>query len=151
MIEQLQIRIVRVPSGGGLKEAAVIMMVPSLDVPTADLFLRFAQAPPRCRAREDIAAIVSTGLLNSPDTLSATGGRAAERMFEIDLEICAFDGPLAANDPSIALLRMELGSLERGAYELVVRTTVSRFTDRQQPERGTNPTAREERLQFHCE
>ena len=68
----------------------------------------------------------------------------------MDVEIRRFDGPLAANDPWLALVRMDLGSLEPGAYQLVVRETVLHFTELHHPENAVDPAMSERRLSFNC-
>jgi hypothetical protein len=151
MIEPLEINTTRIPSDQGLAGGPLIMVVPSLkSAPTDELYLRFGNAPVSCRSQESVAAIVSTGALNSPDRVAATGGRLDEGVFELVLEIRAFDGPLAANDPWIALVRVELGALKPGEYQFVVRETVLRFTDLDHPESATDPATSERRISFDC-
>ena len=147
----IEIDVTRVPSGGDLDGGPVIVLVPSGNsVSPADLYRRFKEAPTSCRSQEGIVAIVSTGVLNTPDQVSVTGRRRDGNSFEMSLEIRRFEGPLAANDPWLALVRMELGSLEPGAYQLVVQETVLRFTELHYPERATNPTTSEQRMSFNC-
>lgn len=151
MIERLEIDITVVPSGGELESGPAIIVVPAGDgASTSNLYRRFREAPASCRPREVVVAIVSTGLLNTPDQVSATGCRRDDNSFELNLEVRRFEGPLAANDPWFALVRMGLGSLEPGAYQLTVQETVLRFMDLHHPERAINPTTSEQRMSFNC-
>jgi len=97
-----------------------------------------------------MAAIVSTGALNTPDQVSVTGSRRYRDSFDLDLEIRRFDGPMAANDPWLALIRMELGLLEPGSYRLTVHETAMRFTDIRHPETATEPMTTERSFGFVC-
>lgn len=117
---------------------------------TADLYRRFGGSSAGCRAQEKVAAVVSTGVLNTPDRVNATGRRRDGNSFEMNLEIRRFEGSIFANDPWIALIRMELGSLDPDAYELVVQETVLHFTESQHPERASNPATSERRMRFSC-
>jgi hypothetical protein len=151
VIESLEIDVTCVPSGGDLEGGPAIMIVPAGDsASTSDLYRQFREAPASCRAREGVVAIVSTGVLNTPDQVSATGRRRDGYGFEMNIEIRRFEGPLAGNDPWLALVRMEIGSLEPGAYQLAVQETVLRFMDLHHPERATNPTTSEQRMSFNC-
>jgi hypothetical protein len=71
-------------------------------------------------------------------------------VLNVDLEIRRFEGDLAANDPWIALVSVELGRLKPGAYEVVLRSTVLRFQDLRHPEAATDPTVSEQRFRFEC-
>ena len=151
MIEHLEVNISHIPSGRGLEEGPAMIVVPSLSgATTAELYVRFGHAPASCRSQEPVAAIASTGLLNSPDRVGVTGTRLDNGVFELALEIRAFNGPLAGNDPWIALVQMELGILHPGAYLLIARKTVLGFSDLHHPEYATNPTSTDERMSFDC-
>ena len=151
MIETLEISIEPIPSETGLGSDPVVLVVPAeKGARTSDLYRRFGGSPADCRAQEEMAAIVSTGALNTPDHVSATGRRHNSNSFEMNLEIRRFEGSIRANDPWIALVRMEIGSLERGPYQLVVQLTEFRFTELQHPERATNSVTSERRTSFNC-
>jgi hypothetical protein len=151
MIELLETSVERIPSDTGLGPDSAVLVVPAGEgASTADLYRRFSGAPASCRARERVVAIVSTGVLNTPDQVSATGRRRDGNSFEMNLEIRRFEGSLRANDPWIALVRMELGFLEPGTYQLVVQETMLRFMDLHHPERVTDPTTSEQRMSFDC-
>ena len=151
MIEDLEIDITPVPFGRDLEDSPAMLVVSSgADASTADLYRRFREAPAHCRSRTRVVAIVSTDVLNTPDQVSATGRLRDGSSFEMNLEIRRFDGPLAGNDPWVALVRMELGFLEPGAYQLIVLETVLRFTELHYSERAANPTTSEQRMTFNC-
>ncbi|UCF91852.1 MAG: hypothetical protein JSW39_26875 [Desulfobacterales bacterium] len=151
MIEPLETSVERIPSDAGLGPHSVVLVVPAAEgTRTADLYRRFSGASANCRAREAVVAIVSTGVLNTPDRVRATGRRRDGNRFEMNLEIRRFEGSIRANDSWIALVRMEFGSLEPGTYQLVVQATVLRFVDLHHPERATNPTTSEQHLSFSC-
>ena len=123
--------IMPVPTGMGLDSGPYAMVVPAKAMmATADLYRQFIGVPLSCRAREPIVAVVCTKVLNSPDRVAVTASRRVGTVFSIEIEIRRFDGPLAANDPWIALIRWDLGSLEPGTYQLVVRETILHFTAR---------------------
>lgn len=147
----MEIDVTYVPPGGDLEGGPAIMIVPAGDsASTADLYRQFIEAPASCRARERVVVIVSTGMLNAPDEVSSTGHWRDGDSIEMNIEIRRFEGPLAGNDPLLALVRMEIGSLEPGAYQLAVQETVLRFMDLHHPERATNPTTSEQRINFNC-
>ena len=130
MIETLEPKIERIPFDAAITSDSVVQVVPIEAGDSAvDLYRRFGGVSNACRAGEDVAAIVSTAILNTPDHVSATGGRRDDVTFEIEVEIRRFDGPIRANDPWIALIRMDLGPLHAGVYELIVRETEFRFSE----------------------
>lgn len=151
MMEPLGTSVEGIPSDTGVGPDAAVLVVAAVEgTSTVDLYRRFSGVPASCRARERLVAIVSTGVLNTPDQVSATGHRRDGNCFEISLEIRRFEGAIDGNDPWIALIRMELGSLAPGAYQLVVQETVFRFTDLRHPERTTNLATSERRMNFAC-
>jgi hypothetical protein len=151
VIVQLRTSVARIPSDTGSGSDPALFVVPAgAGSSTVDLYRRFSGAPAGCRAREKVVAIASTGVLNTPDQVSASGRRRGRDIFEMSLEIRRFEGSIRANDPWIALIRMELGSLEAGAYQLVVQETARRYTELRHPERATNPTTSERRISFNC-
>lgn len=151
MTEQLAISVTRVPSDLALGSDPSVLVVPiEGGGTTVDLYRRFGTAPALCGARERLAAIVSTRVLNTPDQVGATGRRSDGSTFLMDLDIGRFAGSIDANDQWIGLVRMELGALEPGPYRLNVRETVRRFTDRSHPELGTDPTVTEQNFSFRC-
>jgi hypothetical protein len=151
VIEPLETSVEGIPSDTARGSDPSVFVLPAdPGSSTADMYRRFSGSPSSCRAREGVVAIVSTGVLNSPDRFSATGGRRDVTNFEMDLDIRRFEGSIRANDPWIALARMELGSLEPGSYRLIVRETVRRFTDLAHPEAATDPTKTERSFAFAC-
>lgn len=151
MIETLETSIEPIPFDAVIPSASGMQVVPiEPGESTVDLYRRYGEVSYACRAGTDVVAIVSSGILNTPDHVSATGGRRDDVTFEIDVEIRRFDGPIRANDPWVALIRMDLRSLDAGAYELVVRETEFRFSEMNHPERAIDPTTSERRLSFEC-
>lgn len=71
-------------------------------------------------------------------------------LLTVEVEIRQFTGPLAANDPWIALVRVGLGSLQPASYELALRTTVLAFNDLRHPESASGPSTSERRFRFEC-
>lgn len=152
MRKQITVDITKIPSGGDIGAGPWIAIVPDPACGSAaDLYRQHQAAPAACRASEEAVAIVATGLLNTPDKVAATGWRGDGRNFAMNLEIRRFEGPLAANDPWMALVRMRLGKLAPGWYRLAVRETVRRFMDRHHPERTVDPTTRERSATFVCQ
>jgi hypothetical protein len=139
------------PTGVGLEFGPRMMVVPAQPgTTTVDLYRQYIGAPESCQARQPMVAIVRTGVLNSPDQVTSSGSQRSGTTFTIALEIRRFDGPLAGNDPWVALIQVDLGSLDPGSYQLVVQETVLRFTDLHHPERATDPMRREQRMSFDC-
>lgn len=95
-------------------------------------------------------AIVTTGMLNSPDKVSANGRRLDENSFELNIEINQYAGPMAANVPWQALIKMQLGALEKRTYELIVYEKMQQFTDMKNPEQSSNITTNESSMKFIC-
>lgn len=152
MNRELPISLERIPSDTGTGHDPVLLVAtaePSSS--TTGLYRRFTGEAAGCRAGENLVVIASTGALNSPDLVAASGRRHSGSAFKMALDIRRYDGPIRANDPWIALVRMDLGSLDGGRYAVVVEQTTRRFTDRQHPERATNPVTIERRLQFNCD
>jgi hypothetical protein len=151
MIEPLEVTVSRTDEAEDAADGRALMVVPALEgSSTADLYSRFSRSPSSCRSNEPVAVIFATRLLNSPDVLTATGHRDGA-VFQMDVQIRAFDGPMAANDPGVALVRMDLGPLERGEYTLVVSETVSHFSDWNHPDRATDPATSEHGMTFYCD
>jgi hypothetical protein len=150
MIETLETNIVRADPGGGLDTAPGVVVTPLQEESTiADLYAR-GQATSPYPAGQPLISIVSVGLLNSPDQVTASGGSSGLQRFEMNVEVRAFTGPLAANDPTIALISMKLGSLEPGSYELAVHCTRLRFREINHPERATSPMTSDRIMTFNC-
>ena len=147
----LKTSITSVPSGEGIELGPCMMVVPAdQGVPTPSLYRRYIKGSQGCRAREPVVGIVRTKVLNSPDRVAVTGSRHTGTRFAVDIEVRRYDGPLAANDPWVALILVELGSLEPGTYRLVVQETVLRFRELHQPARATDPKATEQHMNFTC-
>lgn len=149
MIETLETSITPIPSEQGSPDASVTVVPADEGVDTAELYRRHTRDSPQCRAQRPSVGLVSTGVLNTPDRVAATGVRRDGR-FEIALELRRFDGPMAANDPWIAVVRAELGRLDQGSYRLNVQQTVLRFTDIEHPELTSDPVVTERSLDFDC-
>jgi len=115
-----------------------------------DLYRRHIGAPFGCKARKPTMAVIRTPPLSTPDRVTLVAASWAASVLSVDLEVRRFEGDLAANDPWIALVNLELGSLDPGAYEAVVRSTVLRFQDLRHPEAATDPTVTEQRFRFEC-
>jgi hypothetical protein len=139
------------PTGLGLEFGPRMMVVPAQPgTTTVDLYRQFISAPESCPAHQPTVAIVRTGVLNSPDQVALRSSQRRGATFTLELEIRRFDGPLAGNDPWVALIQVDLGALDPGSYQLVAQETVLRFTDLHHPERATDPASREQRMSFDC-
>jgi hypothetical protein len=150
VIESLETSVEGIPSDTGRGSDPAVFVIPAdRGSRTVDLY-RHLDTAVACRAGEAVVAIATTGVLNSPDRVEATGARRDLETFELDLEIRRFEGSIRANDPWIALARVELGSLDPGSYLLIVRETALRFTDPARPETATDPTATERNFSFAC-
>ncbi len=141
-----------VPSGQGFESGPRMMVVLADDgMATADLYREHINHSARsCPAQRPIVALVRTTTQKSPDRVTITGSRRDDNTFIVDVEIRRYDGPLAGNDPWIALIRTELGSLSAGEYALVVQETRLRFTNLHDPDQASDPVTTSERLIFHC-
>lgn len=151
MMEPLEVSIGRIPSDTARVSDLALIVLPADPGSTAEeLYRRGGEAPARCPAGQRAVAIVSTGELNTPDEVGANGRRRDRDSFELDLQIRRFSGSIRANDPWIALVRLELGMLDAGSYRLTVKQTVLRFADRSHPEDATDPTTTEHYFSFEC-
>lgn len=158
IISQMQTRdepsktsVTSVPSGEGIELGPRMMVVPAdQTVATPSLYRRYIKASRSCRAGEPVVAIIRTEMLNTPDRVAVTASRHSGARFAVDIEIRRYDGPLAANDPWVALILVDLDSLEPGTYQLVAQETVLRFTELHQPDRATGPTMTEQHMTFTC-
>jgi hypothetical protein len=127
------------------------MVVPAQEgVAPKDLYRNNANTPFHCAARILALAIMRTQPLASPDQAAVAAASWTGSVLAVDLEIRRYDGYLAANDPWIALVSLELGRLEPGPHEVAVRTTVLHFTDLLHPEAATDPASSEQRFRFEC-
>jgi hypothetical protein len=151
MMEQLKTSVLAIPSDTAVGPNAVMLVVPAGEgASSADLYRQFSGSSFICPANEQIVAIVSTGVLNTPDQVSATGRRPEHSSFVMDLEIHRFEGIMRANDPWVALVRMELGCLEPGTYQLVVHETEFRFSEMRRPERANRRATSKREMSFDC-
>jgi hypothetical protein len=141
-----------VPTGELLELGPEFVVVPAQEgVASADFYRRYAHAPFSCRAHEPTLAIIRTPPLSTPDRVAVSATSWLASVLTVDLDIRRFDGTLFANDPWIALVSVELGPLDPGAYEVVVRSTVLRFQDLRHPETATDPTVTEQHFRFECD
>jgi hypothetical protein len=151
VIEPLTIGVTRVPAGSGMEHGSTLVVGSAeQEASTAELFERFSRKSSGCRAGQRTVAIISAGVFDSPDQVTATGSRRDRTGFDLNLEVRDFDGPLAANDQWLALVRMELGYPEEGSYQLTVHETVLRFTDIGRPETAEKARTAEWCFHFSC-
>jgi hypothetical protein len=140
-----------VPTGELPEPGPQFMVVPVQEhLAPVDLYRRHANAPYVCVAHEPAQALIRTPTLSSPDHVRIVAASWTASVLIVELEIRRFEGELAANDPWIALVSVELGRLDPGAYEIVVRSTFLRFLDLRHPETATDPTVSEQRFRFGC-
>jgi hypothetical protein len=149
--EPLTISVTRVPAGSGLEPGpGLVVGSAEHEASTAELFERFSRKSSGCQLGQRTVAIISTGVLDTPDQVMASGSRRDRHGFDVNLEVRDFDGPMAANDQWLALVRMELGYPEEGSYQLTVYETVLRFTDIGHPEAAEKVRTAEWRFSFRC-
>lgn len=96
-------------------------------------------------------AIVTTGMLNSPDKVFVNGRQIDERSFELHVEINRYDGPMAANVPWQAFITMQLGILKKGTYELIVSEQIRQFKDIKNPVENSLIASSENAMKFICD
>jgi len=157
VIEPLTISVARVPADSGTESGSGMEPGPTLvvgsvqqEAGTVELFKRFSRKSSGCQAGQRTVAIISTGVFDTPDQVTATGSRRDHTGFDLNLEVSDFDGPMAANDQWLGLVRMELGHPEEGSYQLTVHETVRRFTDIGHPETAEKVGTAEWRFSFSC-
>lgn len=102
----------------------------------------------RLLAGDHLVFLKKVVLLSTLDEVRVTGAARQNTTFSIDLEIRCYEGDLAANDPRIALVQVELGRLEPEAYEVVVTEKTLRFQDMKHPENFANPSFTSQNLPF---
>jgi hypothetical protein len=102
----------------------------------------------RFETGQRMAAIVRTASLNSPDRVVVTAVKRRPGSTRIELEILRYIGPMAANVPWFALIRVEIGLPKAGANEIVVCETTFETTDPQAPRTKSAAATNEERVSF---
>lgn len=142
--------IVRIPSGT-LPDGPSFVVVPAGHGTLAELYARGTHGVAPGPAGKPMLALMRTDLLATPDRLAVLATSRVGAVFTIELEIKAYRGPLAANDPWIGLVSVDLGSLEPDKYEFAVKTTIRSFDDLRRPENASAPEISERRFRFECE
>lgn len=128
------------------------MVVPAEDGrPRADLYRNHVNVPLRCAAGLPILALIRTPLLSTPDLVAVLSVCLSGSELTVEVEIRKFTGDLAANDPWIALIGVELGKLEAGKYGAAVITTILQFDDQRDPESAADPVVTEQLFHFECD
>ena len=134
------------PAGG-----PPLVILPAKDALAPDeLYRRGISSPLRCPANDRVVALIRTPVLSSPDMVAANAGEWRDRLLTVELEIRSFTGALLANDPWVALVKVEMGSLAPGTYEILARTTRLEFSHRNHPETAGRPSVTEQRWRFEC-
>jgi len=150
-MEPLTISVTRVPAGPAMEPGpALVIGSAEQEASTAELFEQFSRKSSGCQAGQRTVAIISTRVFDTPDRVTATGSRRDRTGFDLNLDVRDFDGPMAANDQWLALVRMELGYPEEGSYQLTVHETVHRFTEIGHPETAEKVRTTEWRYHFSC-
>ena len=146
------VEVIRVPGGDGLDEGPLLVVTPVLPgVQPLDLYREAGEDSRCCPSGVACLALVAAGVFNSPDQVHVTGWEPGDCRFGLDLETRIFTGPLAANDPWLALVRAELGKLATGAYQFSIRETVLRFAELDHPEACNDRTIRERHARFQVD
>ena len=146
----LAVSVITIPYTQNFKQKQFVALVPSLKLSADELFLRFAGESFNCRPNQPAVIIVLTGALNSPDFFSAKAIKKDDKKFEMELNVHVFDGPMAANDQLIGLVRMELGVLDPARYEFTLNKTILHFDDIKHPENITMAETIQSHLKFNC-
>jgi hypothetical protein len=141
----------RVPSGALPDSGPPLIVVSAAEgIAPAELYMRHVTAPFECAAGKPMLALIRTQLLSTPDQVAVVAAAWTASVLEIGFEIRRYTGPLAANDPWVALVGVELGKLDPGPYEVAVQTTVLGFRELRHPENATKPTVSAQRFRFTC-
>lgn len=114
----------------------------------ADRYIKHANAGEILPSAESLVAILRSTLLSTPDEIRITKVSCDGPIFLIELEIRRYEGDLAANVPTIALVQVELGRLAPRDYQVVVTETTLYFMDLKHPENAANPTTKSYQLRF---
>jgi hypothetical protein len=99
-------------------------------------------------AGKPLVALIRSEPLSTPDQFQVADALRMDRTFRVALERRRFVGALFANVVTVALVEVELGSLNEGLYHMVVVETALEFEDVQHPEKAANPTTSEQTLKF---
>lgn len=108
-------------------------------------YLKAAAAPPPGR---DLVAVVSLGIIDSPDEVEVHEARLEDRRLFLLVHVRDFEGRLAANVLRLALAIIDLGDLSPGRYEATVQVDRYPFTEYEHPETATFDASSSHRLQF---
>lgn len=115
---------------------------------SADRYIQHTNMGETLPSGEPLVAIVRIALLSTPDEIKVIRASRDGSTFLIELEKRCYEGQLAGNDPKIALVQVDLGSLVPGRYEVVVAETTLGFFDLKHPENAANPTVASQHLRF---
>lgn len=111
---------------------------------------RYQHAPHALPAATPLVALARSASLATPDQLRVLSASRAGTTFTIELELRSYQGPIAANDPWVALVQADLGSLPPGSYDLIVTQTTLSFHNIRRPDQASSPTATTDQLHFVC-
>ena len=129
-------------------DSSLVVVAKSVGQTPADRYIKHANAGEILPSADSLVSIVRSTLLSTPDEIRVTSVSCDGPTFLIELEMRRYEGDLAANDPTIALVQVELGRLARGDYQVVVTETTLYFMDLKHPENATNPTTKSYQLRF---
>jgi len=126
----------------------LLVVVKDIGQTPADRYIKYANAREILPSANPLVAIVRSPLLSTPDEIGVIRASHNGQIFSIELEIRHYEGDLAANDETIALVQVELGRLVPGNYQVIVTEATLRFLNLKHPEDAMNPTTKSYQLRF---
>jgi hypothetical protein len=99
-------------------------------------------------SEEPLVVIFRSTPLSTPDIIQVIETSRNECIFLISIETRRYEGELAANVETIALIQVKLGCLGPGDYEVAVNETTLYFFELKHPENATKLTTALHRLRF---
>ncbi|MDO6416129.1 hypothetical protein Q4F19_17215 [Sphingomonas sp. BIUV-7] len=123
-------------------------MVEDDDGGTLALFRDAAANSAPCRTGRPTTAIIRTDSLNSLDQVAVATVERLPGLTRIALDIRRHVGPIAANVPWFALIRIPIGLPSTGLNEIVLSEIVTEIGDKAGAQ---SPTTCEQHLSFHCD
>ena len=145
-IEIVKLFLVEEPTSG-----TQLVVVPKVIGKTAEeRYKRHVTTGEPLPANQSLVALIRRHLSSSQDIIQVTKAQRRSETISIDLELRIYEGPIAANVETTALVQIELGRLKPGTYAVVVREIALYFQDLQRPDQSTNPTTTTYQIEFHC-
>jgi hypothetical protein len=86
--------------------------------------------------------------LSSPDTIAVKGANKNGQGIDVQIELRRFDGTLHANTVTVPIVKVDLGVLEPGRYQVSIEVTELWFGEYGHPEKASNASTEHTSFSF---